>query len=177
MQAKGNEAFQSGKHEEAIQHFTEAIKLAPGNHVLYSNRSAAYVRLLAAVPAQHDHVFPHPFGCASSENCGDCTRCVLKGHVPSTKRSMVALSVKKCLAAFHASSPPLRITCYSAPSISPCVQPQTSLVADTRAACLTLTCCKQASLERYQEALTDGETVLAQQNASITSSWFYYTAS
>jgi tetratricopeptide (TPR) repeat protein len=42
-QAKGNAAFQSGRHEEAVQHFTEAIELDPQNHVLYSNRSAALV--------------------------------------------------------------------------------------------------------------------------------------
>ncbi len=39
---KGNAAFAAGKYEEAIGHFTEAIKIDPTNHILYSNRSAAY---------------------------------------------------------------------------------------------------------------------------------------
>ncbi|KAK1327134.1 Heat shock protein STI [Acorus calamus] len=43
--AKGNAAFSSGRFEDAIHHFTEAITLAPTNHVLYSNRSAAYASL------------------------------------------------------------------------------------------------------------------------------------
>ncbi len=38
---KGNDAFASGHHEEAIEHFTNAIQLDPSNAVLYSNRSAA----------------------------------------------------------------------------------------------------------------------------------------
>uniref|UniRef100_A0ACD5YM31 Uncharacterized protein n=1 Tax=Avena sativa TaxID=4498 RepID=A0ACD5YM31_AVESA len=39
--AKGNAAFSAGRFEEAAGHFSDAIALAPGNHVLYSNRSAA----------------------------------------------------------------------------------------------------------------------------------------
>ena len=45
VQAQGNAAFSSGKFEEAIEYFTQAIELDPENHVLYSNRSACQVRL------------------------------------------------------------------------------------------------------------------------------------
>ncbi|KAL1214118.1 Hsp70-Hsp90 organizing protein 3 [Cardamine amara subsp. amara] len=43
--SKGNAAFSSGDYATAINHFTEAINLSPTNHVLYSNRSAAYASL------------------------------------------------------------------------------------------------------------------------------------
>ncbi|EFH66185.1 predicted protein [Arabidopsis lyrata subsp. lyrata] len=44
-EAKGNAAFSSGDFTTAITHFTEAITLAPTNHVLFSNRSAAHASL------------------------------------------------------------------------------------------------------------------------------------
>lgn len=43
--AKGNAAFSSGDFTAAIRHFSDAIALAPENHVLYSNRSASYASL------------------------------------------------------------------------------------------------------------------------------------
>lgn len=42
--ANGNKAFQEGRYEDAVESFTKAIEESP-NHVLYSNRSAAYASL------------------------------------------------------------------------------------------------------------------------------------
>ncbi|KAJ4877344.1 Hsp70-Hsp90 organizing protein 2 [Raphanus sativus] len=52
--AKGNAAFSSGDFTSAVNHFTEAINLAPTNHVLYSNRSAAHASLLRYEEALSD---------------------------------------------------------------------------------------------------------------------------
>lgn len=41
----GNTAFQAQKFEEAIKHFTEAIRHDANDHVFYSNRSACYASL------------------------------------------------------------------------------------------------------------------------------------
>lgn len=42
LKALGNKAIAEKNFDEAIKHFTEAIELEPTNHILYSNRSAAY---------------------------------------------------------------------------------------------------------------------------------------
>ncbi|KAK1406625.1 hypothetical protein QVD17_42095 [Tagetes erecta] len=43
--AKGNASFSAGNYTDAIRYFTDVINLAATNHVLYSNRSAAYASL------------------------------------------------------------------------------------------------------------------------------------
>ncbi|PNW85510.1 hypothetical protein CHLRE_03g189950v5 [Chlamydomonas reinhardtii] len=54
LKAKGNAAFSAGNFEEAAKFFTEAIGVDPGNHVLYSNRSASYASLKRYTDALDD---------------------------------------------------------------------------------------------------------------------------
>lgn len=56
FKAKGNEAFKAGKYQEAVQHFSEAIKLNPGDGILYSNRSGAYASMNMYQEALNDAV-------------------------------------------------------------------------------------------------------------------------
>jgi hypothetical protein len=39
LKAAGNKQFASGDHAAAVASFTQALQLAPDNHILYSNRS------------------------------------------------------------------------------------------------------------------------------------------
>ena len=45
MKKQGNDALGKGNSEEAIKLYTSAIELDPENHVLFSNRSAAFAKL------------------------------------------------------------------------------------------------------------------------------------
>lgn len=44
LKEQGNVCMEAGKLDEAVQHYTKAIDLDSANHVLFSNRSAAYAK-------------------------------------------------------------------------------------------------------------------------------------
>ncbi|CAK7245149.1 MAG: Hsp90 cochaperone [Sporothrix thermara] len=52
LKALGNKAIAAKNFDEAVKHFTDAIAIDPENHILYSNRSAAY-----ASKRDWDHAF------------------------------------------------------------------------------------------------------------------------
>merc|ERR1719454_1678137 len=52
--AQGNEHFKAGEYLKAAASYTKAIKAAPDNHVLYSNRAQAFLKLNKVVKALED---------------------------------------------------------------------------------------------------------------------------
>ncbi|XP_060064127.1 small glutamine-rich tetratricopeptide repeat-containing protein alpha-like [Ylistrum balloti] len=54
LKAKGNECVKNGNFSEAILHYSHAIKMDPKNHLLYSNRSLAFLKLQQYYYAMED---------------------------------------------------------------------------------------------------------------------------
>lgn len=54
--AQGNAAFSSRDFTSAVIHYTSAIALSPTNHILFSNRSAAYASLRNYADALSDAI-------------------------------------------------------------------------------------------------------------------------
>lgn len=50
----GNEAFAAKKYDDALKHYSEAIKLDPENAIYYSNRSACHASKGAWQPSLDD---------------------------------------------------------------------------------------------------------------------------
>ena len=53
---QSNLACQSGDFDRAVKLYTEALALEPANHILYSNRSAAYIKMGQFAKALQDAV-------------------------------------------------------------------------------------------------------------------------
>lgn len=54
LKDRGNACMEAGNLSEAVLHYTSAIKIDPENHVLYSNRSAAYAKMKKYYEALED---------------------------------------------------------------------------------------------------------------------------
>lgn len=54
LKEQGNAAFKEGKYMEAVLYYTQSIKMDPKNHSLYSNRSAAFLKLQQYFHAHED---------------------------------------------------------------------------------------------------------------------------
>lgn len=89
---KGNKAFQNEDYECAIQLYSQGLEIDPDNYVLYSNRSAAYLKFDFKSKALYD-----------AEKCVQLAPNWAKGYnrlgvaQQSLKRYEVAISsFKKC---------------------------------------------------------------------------------
>lgn len=45
LKEKGNAKFKAGEYQAAVEAYTQSLELEPGQHLCYSNRSAAYLKL------------------------------------------------------------------------------------------------------------------------------------
>eukprot|EP01126_Amoeba_proteus_P048321 TRINITY_DN557_c0_g1_i14.p1 TRINITY_DN557_c0_g1~~TRINITY_DN557_c0_g1_i14.p1 ORF type:complete len:482 (+),score=108.22 TRINITY_DN557_c0_g1_i14:432-1877(+) len=83
---EGNELFKQHKVPEAIKCYTEAIKRQPDNHINYSNRAAAYIKLMALPEALKD-----------SDKCLELDPTFVKGYIRKGTCHMLLKENQKAL--------------------------------------------------------------------------------
>lgn len=54
LKAQGNQCIKDGNYSEAILHYTHAIQMDGKNHLLYSNRSLAFLKMQQYYYAMED---------------------------------------------------------------------------------------------------------------------------
>jgi stress-induced-phosphoprotein 1 len=54
LRKKGNELFEKGDFPGAVREYTEGLKRDPNSKAIYSNRSAAYIKLMEFAYAMKD---------------------------------------------------------------------------------------------------------------------------
>lgn len=82
LKAQGNELVQQGKFGRAVISYTEAILLDPTNHVIYSNRSTAYTKLVRTIPTGLFFAAP----AISPRIDGKLARVSVRSHRPTSRR-------------------------------------------------------------------------------------------
>jgi stress-induced-phosphoprotein 1 len=87
---EGNEFYKKNRFPDAVEKYTEAIKRDPSNHALYSNRAAAYTKLLALPQALQD-----------------CDKCIelkpefIKAYIRKGKIHFLRKEFQKCLRVYE----------------------------------------------------------------------------
>jgi len=87
---EGNEFFKVGKFPEAIKCYSEAILRDPSNHVNYSNRAAAYTKVLALPEALKD-----------ADKCIELNPSFAKGYLRKGQAQFLMKEYKKCLETYQ----------------------------------------------------------------------------
>jgi len=87
---EGNEFFKLQKYPEAVKSYSEAILRDPSNHVNYSNRAAAYIKLLALPEALKD-----------AEKCIEINPKFVKGYIRKGNALFLMKDYRKCLETYQ----------------------------------------------------------------------------
>lgn len=88
--------MKKGVPAEAILHYTHAIKLEPSNHLLYSNRSYAFLKLdqyYLALEDANETIKLQPSWPKVRKHCADCSHT----HTKNFDGSPVLVGLFKCL--------------------------------------------------------------------------------